>query len=136
MNLEQLKDHYDLVLARVCDFQFIEERVKSFSLLFKLEDFGNQAIAGYQLNEWSENLKRMIPSAPGLDMIEQLKEVFAVDDLTEAKNQIVYCVYRKRHTIGCLIAGVSRLSMDYITDQRNYFLVDDWRSEWLLEGRR
>ena len=132
--IENLDLKYRKVLACVDNFNYIDERIKTFSLLFKLEDWGHQALAGYQLTEWNRLMHRMIPSASGLDMIEQLKEVFGVNDLLEAKGRLVYCLYKKPDVVGSLIGGISRLSMDYKTDERNYFTVDDWRNDWFKDG--
>lgn len=146
--IENLDLKYRKVLARVQNFSYIDERVKTFSLLFELEDWGHQAITGhqnvplcqaitgYQLTEWHSLMQRMVPSASGLDMVEQLKEVFGVSDLIEAKGRLVYCLYKKPQTIGSLIGGVSRLSMDFKTDDRNYFTVDDWRNDWFPEDEQ
>lgn len=135
MHTEQFKDRYEMVLARVEGFQEIDERIKTFALHMKLEDGANQALAGYELTEWNRLFQRVVPSASGLDMLEQLKEVFGVKHLADAKGQLVYVLYRKPKSMASLIAGISRLAMDYKAEERNCFLVDDWWADWFPEEK-
>lgn len=53
---------------------------------------GNKVWGGLTLDNWDEGLKRRIGTAYGCEMIRQLLLFFGVNNLNEAKGQVVYVV--------------------------------------------
>jgi len=83
-----------LKLAKVesASFEIKERGILNFWVHVAYEDGCNQGVGGLALDTWNKDLNRRVGTAYGCEMIRQLLLFFGVNNLTEAKGQVVYVV--------------------------------------------
>lgn len=79
-------------LAKVesASFEIKERGILNFWVMVSYEDGLNQGIGGITLDDYDKTLERRIGTAYGCEMIRQLLLFFGVNNLNEAKGQVVY----------------------------------------------
>lgn len=69
----------------------IKERgILNFWVMVDYEDGFSQGVGGISLDTWDEDKARRVGTAYGCEMIRQLLMFFGVNNLHEAKGQVVY----------------------------------------------
>ena len=69
----------------------IKERgILNFWVFVAYEEGCSQGVGGLALDTWNERLKRRVGTAYGCEVIRQLLLFFGVNNLNEAKGQLVY----------------------------------------------
>lgn len=69
----------------------IKERgILNFWVFVNYEEGCSQGVGGLALDTWNERLKRRVGTEYGCEMIRQLLLFFGVNNLNEAKGQLVY----------------------------------------------
>lgn len=83
-----------LKLAKVesASLEIKERGILNFWVHVAYEDGCNQGVGGLALDTWNKDLERRVGTAYGCEMIRQLLLFFGVNNLTEAKGQVVYVV--------------------------------------------
>ena len=83
-----------LKLAKVesASLEIKERGILNFWVHVAYEDGFNQGVGGLALDTWNKDLERRVGTAYGCEMIRQLLLFFGVNNLTEAKGQVVYVV--------------------------------------------
>ena len=83
-----------LKLAKVesASFEIKERGILNFWVNVAYEDGCNQGVGGLALDTWNKDLERRVGTAYGCEMIRQLLLFFGVNNLNEAKSQVVYVV--------------------------------------------
>ncbi len=81
-------------LAKVesASLEIKDRGILNFWVHVNYEDGLCQGVGGLSLDTWNEDLKRRVGTAYGCEMIRQLLLFFGVNNLNEAKGQIVYVV--------------------------------------------
>ena len=79
-------------LAKVTSagFEIKERGILNFWVSIDYEEGCSQGVGGLCLDTWDEKLKSRVGTAYGCEMIRQLLLFFDVNNLNEAKGQIVY----------------------------------------------
>lgn len=81
-------------LAKVesASLEIKERGILNFWVQVAYEDGFHQGVGGLTLDDWDKRLERRIGTAYGCEMIRQLLLFFGVNNLNEAKGQVVYVV--------------------------------------------
>lgn len=81
-------------LAKVesASLEIKERGILNFWVHVNYEDGLCQGVGGLSLDTWDEDLKRRVGTAYGCEMIRQLLLFFGVNNLNEAKGQVVYVI--------------------------------------------
>ena len=104
--------------------------IMTFWLLF---NFGGseQGFGGCCLDTYSEEEKRMIGTAAGMDIIMQILEVCGVSDWEDIKGKTLYALY-DTDRVGQKIQGIKGLPFE----SNKSFLLREWEKKWFpnIEG--
>ncbi len=68
----------------------LDRGILTFWIIVDYEEFGNQGIGGYALDEYCNTKKRRIGTAYGCEMIIRLMKLFQVDTLSDAEGMSVW----------------------------------------------
>lgn len=81
-------------LAKVesASLEIKERGILNFWVQVAYEDGFHQAVGGLTLDDWDKRIERRVGTAYGCEMIRQLLLFFGVNNLNEAKDQVVYVV--------------------------------------------
>jgi hypothetical protein len=82
------------------------------------------------LDDYSEDKKRRIGTAAGLDFIIQILRFFKVRNLDDIVGKNVYALYPEGRTIGSNVLGLELPKFD----GGRIFMLEDWRKEWFEES--
>lgn len=98
--------------------------IMSFSLMF---NFGgtSQVFGGYELDDYSEELKRRVGTAGGLDLVMGIIKACGVEKWEDIKGKVMYVLYEKEGWNEQII-GIKALSFE----QGGIFLIKEWQDKW------
>jgi len=101
--------------------------IMSFSLEF---DFGGagQAFCGYALDDYSEELKRRVGTAGGMDLMIGIIKACGVKKWEDIQGKTMYALYEKEGW-GERIIGIKALPFE----QGGTFLIKEWQDMWFPE---
>jgi len=90
-------------------------------------DFGGsgQGFGGYALDDYSEEEKRRIGTAAGMDAIIQILRVCDVNNWEDIQGKTLYALY-DNDEYGQLIKGIKGLPFE----SNKIFLMNEWQEKW------
>ena len=116
---------HDRELAKITGFELLKNHgMWTFSINLRFGQSTHQSFGNYQLSHYSQDDKRQIGSAAGMDMLVQILDAMGVEhsDMLVGKTVWVLKPGGQSHKI----AGLQQLE----TDGEGVFLVSDWKRRW------
>lgn len=79
-----------LAKVKSATLEIKERGILNFWVFVDYEEGCSQGIGGFSLDTWDENLKIRVGTAYGCEIVRQLLLFFGVNNLHEAKDEVVY----------------------------------------------
>lgn len=110
-------------LAKIIDFRFgISNGMLAFGIRLLKEDGIERTFGEYQMDNYDKDLKRMVGTASGMDMILRVLQVFNVAELSYLEGKMCYILLNSDGDV----VGLKALNMN----GGDQFLVSDWQKQW------
>lgn len=124
-------------LAKVesATFEIQERGILNFWVNVKYEDGWNQGVGGICLDDWDEQLGKRVGTAYGCEMIRQLLLFFGVNNLNEAKGQILYVVGEQdgESVLSFKPTGFEHLAVNYKQNRQEKVCFNEIRDQFVKE---
>lgn len=107
-----------------------EKGILTFWIFVEYEDYGNQGIGGFCLDDFNKEQNKRIGTAYGCEMIRMLLKTLNVDDLSESIGQIIW-VHGKGKGLRFEPKGISQLKVN--NSKSKPFIFNDIYNEFVLK---
>lgn len=128
--LEKFKDEYEFAIGKVEYFKFSTERCFTFHMGLELESGWHQSFGGIVLSEYNKEREKRMGSAFGCALLQDILEMFDIEDYNHTKGKIVYAMYKKPYKFNNSIEGIAHLGVNKVNNRKMYILLDELREDY------